>query len=111
MGANVGAIDEGHAEREVALLSQFEQAFPHSLLGPADEQLRRARPGALFGGQAAPLGAFLVAPDDRRDRPPLILGGGLAVRANLFDQRFQDSPGGVHEKQISMFLCHAPNMG
>jgi hypothetical protein len=33
------------------------------------------------------------------------------VRADRFDQRFQDGPDGIREKQISMFLCHAHNMG
>src|SRR3954465_4265133 len=43
-----GAIDEGHAERDAALLDKVEQVLPHALLGPADEELCRQPPRAEF---------------------------------------------------------------
>src|SRR3954471_12102627 len=36
---DVGAVEKGHAKRDVALLDEIEQALPDTLLGPADEQL------------------------------------------------------------------------
>jgi hypothetical protein len=34
---NIGAVEEGHAQRDVVLLDEVEQALPDTLLGPADE--------------------------------------------------------------------------
>ena len=51
-----GAIDEAHAQREVVLLDQIEQALPSALLCPADEQLRGQPPRAKLSRNAAPFG-------------------------------------------------------
>jgi hypothetical protein len=40
VGTNVGHVDEGRADRDAALLYQFQQALPDAPFGSADEQLR-----------------------------------------------------------------------
>jgi len=98
--ADAGAIEEGHAERDAAALHEFQQALPDALLRPTDEQLRGQPPRAKLGRDAAPLGAVLMAPEDRRDRPPQVLRRRLPVRPNLFDQRFPDDPGRVRKIEM-----------
>ena len=41
MSPNIGAVEEGHAQRDVVLLDEVEQALPDALLRPPEEQLRR----------------------------------------------------------------------
>jgi hypothetical protein len=111
VGADGGPIEKAHAERDIVLPDQFQQALPHPLPGPADEQLRRPPPWTRFARHAAPFGPVPVPPENRRDRPPQIPRRRLAMRADLFDQRLPHRPGRIRENLISMFLRHPHNMG
>jgi hypothetical protein len=105
-----GAIDEGHAERDAALLDKVEQVLPHALLGPADEELCRQPPRAEFGRNAAPLGPVLMPPDDRRDGPSQLLRRCLAAGPHRLDQRLPDRPDRIRENLNTTTFCHAQNI-
>src|SRR5690348_1666297 len=94
---DVGAVEEAHAQRKVVLLDEIEQAFPNTLLRPANEKLRCQPPRTQFSRDAAPFRAVLVPPENRRDGPPQFLRRRLAARPNLFDQRLPHSPCRVRE--------------
>ena len=92
VGANVGAVEKGHAEGDTALLDQVEQALPDPEMRPADEGLRRLPPGPELAGDTPPLGAVLVPPEDCLDRLPQVGVRHLAGRPDLVDQRLQLRP-------------------
>src|SRR3954453_21120942 len=71
---DIGAIEEGHAKRDVVLLGEIEQALPDAPLRPADEQLCCQPPRTQLSWDAAPLRAVLVPPENRRDRPAQLFG-------------------------------------
>src|SRR5215207_7153411 len=98
---DAGAIDEGHAERDAALLGQEQQPLPHAQMGPADEHLSRPRPGPQVRGDGAPLGSILMPPEDGRERAPQILGRGLALGPARLDQRLQSHPCSVRQHRSS----------
>jgi hypothetical protein len=54
MRPHAGAVQEGHAELDPALLHQMEQALPDTQAGPADEGL-----------SSPPLDFVLMPPEDR----------------------------------------------
>src|ERR1700712_2158034 len=88
VGSDGGAVKESHPHFEATtLLRQFQKTFPDPPMTPAVEHLRSHPPWPQLSRYAAPLGAVLVPPDDRLDRPAQILGFGLAVRAARLDQR------------------------
>jgi hypothetical protein len=111
VSSDVGAVEKGHAKREVALLDEIKQALPDLLLRPANKELRRQPPRTQFGGDAAPLRAVLVPPENRRDGPPQFLRRRLAARPDLFDQRLPYCPHRIRQNLTSTSICHASNMG
>src|SRR5918912_3138825 len=90
--ADVGAVEERHAECDTLRLCGLQQALPHAKPGPADEGLRRGPPRTQLCRDGAPLGAVLVPPDDGFDGPAQVVVPGLAARAALFDQGRQLRP-------------------
>ena len=54
MGADAGAVEEGHAQRDAAVLRHFQQALPDPEVAPAVEGLRCPPPRAEFGRDRAP---------------------------------------------------------
>jgi hypothetical protein len=108
---DVGAIDEGHAERDATLLDEIEQTFPDALLRPTNKQLRGQPPRAKLRRDAAPLRAVLVSPENRRDRPPQLFGRRLAARPNLLDQRLPNCPRRIRQNLTPILICHAQNIG
>src|SRR4051794_19525033 len=81
-----------HAKRDVVLLDEIEQPLPDAPLRPTNEELRRQPPRTQFGGDAAPLRAVLVSPENRRDRPSQLLGRRLSARPHRLDQRLPNRP-------------------
>ena len=106
-----GAIDEGHAKRDVVLLDEIEQTFPDALLRPADEQLCCQPPRAQLTGDAAPLRAVLMPPKDRRERPPQVLRWRLVTRSYRLNQRFPNRPCRVRKNLIAVPLPYTQKMG
>ena len=106
MGANVGAVEKGHAEGDTALLDQVEQALPDPEMRPADEGLRRLPPGPELTGDTAPLGAVLVPPEDGLDRLPQVGVRHLAGRPDRVDQRLQLRPPRVCQNVNARVLRH-----
>src|SRR5215207_1170586 len=101
VSSDVGAIDEGHAERDAALLGQEQQPLPDAQARPADEGLRRPPPGPKVSRNGPPLGAVLMPPEDSCERAPQILRRGLALGAALLDQRLQPPPLCVRQHRSS----------
>src|SRR4051794_30612551 len=111
MSPDVGAVEKGHAQRNVVLLDKIEQALPDALLRPTNKELRRQPPRTQFGRDAAPLRTILMPPENRRDRPPQFLRWRLSSRPDLIDQRLPNCPGRVRQNLITIPFSHAPNMG
>jgi hypothetical protein len=103
---DVGAVDEGHAERHALLLHQRQQALPDTSLGPADEDLRRQPPRLEIVRHAAPLRAVLMPPEDRRNGPAQLLQRCFAVWPGLLDQRLPHCPDRIREKPAVFTLRH-----
>src|SRR5215217_3349453 len=97
---DAGAIENRHPELNPTLLGQEQQAFPHAQASPADEGLRRPRPGPQVSRDGAPLGPVLMPPEDGRDCTTQILGRGLALGPARLDQRLQSHPVRVHEHRL-----------
>src|SRR3954453_8975912 len=68
------------------------QVGPDTQVGPADEGLRRPRPGPQLRGDGPPLGSILMAPEDGRERAPQILRLLLTLGPTRLDQRLQVRP-------------------
>jgi hypothetical protein len=111
MGADVGAVEEGHAKRHAALLHQIEQALPDAKARPADEGLGRLPPGAEFARDGPPLGAILVPPEDRLDGLPQVVMRHLAVRSDLVDQRLQLRPPRICQNVDARNARHPGQLG
>ena len=92
MSPHVAAVEEGHAQRDAALLHALKHPFPHPGACPADEDLCRLPPGPQLLGDGSPLGSILMPPEDRRDRAPKLLGRRLRLRAAGLNQRLQLTP-------------------
>jgi hypothetical protein len=95
MGTDAGAVEEGHAELDAALLGENQQALPDTQARPADEGLGRHPPGPGLGGQGAPLGAIRVSPQDRADGSPQVARWHLGVWPAGFDQGPEHRPLGI----------------
>ena len=111
MSPDIGAVEEGHAQRDVVLLDEIEQALSDVLLRSANKELRSQPLRTQFGRDTAPLRAVLVPPEDRRNRPPQFLRRRLAARPDLFDQRLPNRPGRVRQNLIAVRFSHAQNIG
>src|SRR3954453_19004322 len=61
---DAGAVQKRHPELDPVLLGQEPQPLPDTQVSPAEEGLRRPRPGPQVRGDGAPLGAVLMPPDD-----------------------------------------------
>jgi hypothetical protein len=107
----IRAVEEGHAERNTALLDKLEQAFPHAKMTPAVEGLRGLPPWPEFAGNGPPLGAVLVPPDNGLDRLPQVVVRHLAMRPNLVDQRLQLRPARVAQNVDARVLHHPRQLG
>src|SRR5215208_2763891 len=92
MRPDAGAVQKRHPELDAPLLGQKQQPLPDAQVGPADEGLRRPRPGTQLSRNGAPLGPVLMPPDNGRNRAPQILGRGLALGPARLDQRLQLHP-------------------
>src|SRR5829696_5869104 len=77
--ADVGAVQERHAECDPARLSGLEQALPYPEVAPTIEGLRRHPPRPELRWDAAPLRPVVVPPDDRLDRATQV--GAASCRA------------------------------
>src|SRR3954447_26880374 len=83
------------------LLGQEQPPLPHAQVGPANDGLRRSRPGTQLSRNGAPLGPVLMSPDDRRDCAAQILWCGLALGPARLDQRLQVHPCSVRQHRSS----------
>src|SRR3712207_9417959 len=59
---------ERQAQRNAALLGQFEKLFPNAERAPVEEGLRGPRPRPAIRRSAAPCRTVLVPPNNRLDR-------------------------------------------
>src|SRR4051794_3324431 len=92
VGPDAGAVQKRHPELDTTLLGQEQQPLPHAQARPAEEGLRRPRPGTKLSRDGAPLGPVLMPPDDGRQRAPQVLRRGLALGPAYLDQRLQPRP-------------------
>jgi hypothetical protein len=109
--ADAGAVEEGHAQGDAALLRHLQQALPDAKVAPAVEGLRRPPPRAEFGRDGAPRGAVPVPPDDRLDRAAQIVVLGLAARAHRLDQRRKPLPLRIRQDPRRVSIRHALKLG
>src|SRR4051812_8638431 len=89
---DAGAVQKRHPTLDPTRLGQAQPPLPDAQVGPADEGLRRPRPGPQLSRDGPPLGPVLVPPDDRRERAPQVLGRGLALGPARLNQRLQVHP-------------------
>src|SRR3954453_22430501 len=84
---NVAAVQERHAERNLARLRRREQALPDPEMAPAVEGLRCHPPRPELRRNAAPLRPVVVPPDDRLDRATQVVMRRLAAGTARLDER------------------------
>ena len=92
MSADVGPVQEHHAEPDAALLNQRKKPLPDAEPCPADEGLRRHPPWTELGRKSTPLRPVLMAPKNCLHGPAKVRARNLRMRAAHFDQRFQIRP-------------------
>jgi hypothetical protein len=105
------AVEEGHAQRNAALLGEVEQLLPHTETSPADKHLRRPPPRPKVGRHTAPLGSVLVPPNDRLDRPAQVMGRCLPARTACLNERLKNRPLIIRQNDKSVSINHARYIG
>jgi hypothetical protein len=113
MRADGAAIEKRQAQRHTArlLLGHREQAFPDAQVKPAVEALCRHPPRSQRGGNGAPFGTILVAPDDRLERAAQVRRFGPAARPYRLKHRRKPRPLAICQNAIRLRSVHEPQIG